>query len=299
MNLFENLQIMKEVNENNIDELVRQAARLFSNDFTEKDSNESGYNKVIYGSKIDNEFTAIKKGLKSLGFKKLRGYPEFYNDYYRHSCGIDLMCQPLVKNVAKWNLRKQIIGFQFNYDTSMIVNESNEFIIKLPCEYMTDDEIKEYTNNAKNYSVGVQYKINGDDNSFIIISGSPENVKKYIDKEYLRFKDVVDDYEDDLRRAYIKYDNDASEDEIDNFLYESIRLNEMLSESKFKQPSRIKFTSEKLKQNNKLFDKISIQAELLLDNNGEYIVCLPGTKDWEDLIKEILDANIESIGSNI
>lgn len=124
MNLFENLQIMKEMNENNIDEFVRQAARLFSNDFTEKDDNEPGYNKVIYGSKIDNEFTAIKQGLKSLGFKKLRGYPDFYNDYYRHSCGIDLMCQPLVKNVAKWNLRKQMTGFQFNYDTSMTVNES-------------------------------------------------------------------------------------------------------------------------------------------------------------------------------
>ena len=186
------------------------------------------------------------------------------------------------------------------FENLQLMKESdNGFIIKLPCEYMYDYEVKERINDAKKYNVDVKYDITDDYDSYITISGSPENVKRYIDKEYARFNDVVDDYEDDLRRSYIKYNNTASEEEIDNFLYESTRLNEMLSESKFKQPSRIRFKSEKLKQNKELFNKINIQAELSLDNNGEYVVYLPGTKDWVDLIKELLDADVESIGSNI
>ena len=187
------------------------------------------------------------------------------------------------------------------FENLQLMKESdNGFIIKLPCEYMYDYEVKERINDAKKYNVNVKYDIIDDYNSYITISGSPENVKRYIDKEYARFNDVVVDYEDYLRNAYDKYNPNASEDEINKFLYESShQMNETLSESKFKQPSRIRFKSEKLKQNKELFNKINIQAELLLDNNGEYVVCLPGTKDWVDLIKELLDADIESIGSNI
>ena len=85
---------------------------------------------------------------------------------------------------------------------------------------MTNDKNKKYTDDEKKYNVDVKYDIIDDYDSYITISGSPENVKRYIDKEYARFNDVVDDYEDYLRNAYDKYNPNASEDEINKFLYE-------------------------------------------------------------------------------
>ena len=323
MNLFENLQIMKEAN-NNINsqnDFEVQEAKKYG--ITEKEFQSNYLHKYISLDKVESFINEIKND----GYYLLNE-EDLGEDGYIRTFGkeINNLRNTISISIFEDEDTKQKIvdiasGYddRYNYDDELFENlqlmrENNDtfemgalnkashkdFVIKLPCEYMTDDEIKEYTDDAKKYNVDVKYDIIDDYDSYITISGSPENVKRYIDKEYARFNDVVDDYEDYLRNAYDKYNPNASEDEINKFLYESShQMNETLSESKFKQPSRIRFKSEKLKQNKELFNKINIQAELLLDNNGEYVVCLPGTKDWVDLIKELLDADVESIGSNI
>ena len=162
-----------------------------------------------------------------------------------------------------------------------------------------EDEDKFMLNIKNNYDLNVTFKDRGDYNSYFTFKGTFSEIKRYFSDT--KWDDWYLDWEDDeeIKSKYLQSINSDNDADWEDFLYESIHLNEMLSESKFKQPSRIRFKSEKLKQNKELFNKINIQAELLLDNNGEYVVCLPGTKDWVDLIKELLDADIESIGSNI
>lgn len=106
------------------------------------------------------------------------------------------------------------------FENLQMMNENNsDFVIKLSCIYMDDFDVKERIDIAKKYyNVDIKYDINSDYDSYITISGSPENVKIYINNEYARFEDVVSDYEDELRNAYNKYNPNASEDEINNFL---------------------------------------------------------------------------------
>lgn len=106
------------------------------------------------------------------------------------------------------------------FENLQMMNENNNFVIELSCIYMNDYEIKERIDDAKKYNVDIKYDINGDHDSYITISGSPENVKKYINNEYASFEDVVSDYEYELLNAYSDYNPNASEEEINKFLYE-------------------------------------------------------------------------------
>ena len=267
MNLFENLQMMRE--ENTI-ELLQSKNLKESKDVYIKDEGDFH---IIYDANTRKElFRAMKDG----------GANGSTIEDLIKQFGLSIIEKP--SGVNKTLTGKEPI-------VTITVSASPFFD--------EDEEDKFMLNIQNNYDLNVEYKDRGDYDSYFKFTGTFSEIKRYFDDT--KWDDWYLDWEDNeaIKTKYLQSINSDNDDDWDNFLYESMRLNEMLSESKFKQPSKIRFTSEKLKQNNKLFDKISIQAELLLDNDGKYIAYLPGTKDWADLIKEILDANIESIGSNI